>query len=399
MMTDPRLNFARPTARNPAPGAPPFSEEGLLALLAFVPTGCILFDSDFRIRFWNAVAERIFGYSQAEMSGLPPTKLISLDQAGGRFDLILKTTHPGETSTFDLESLSKDGSLRICRWQCTPLRIEEAGWAGYLAIVQDITAEKKADEKTHRQLDRIRALRSIDTAISGSLDIRSTLNVVLQQAQSQLKMNAAIILVYDSPSGMLKFACGRGLRTDVLQSTSLRIGEGYAGQAALRKQAIKVPDLQRSQKEFPHLPRFQKEGFESYYCVPLVAKGEIKGVMESFHRAPFHPDAEWLDFFETLGGQAAIAIENAALFNDLQRSNMELMLAYDTTLEGWSKALDLRDRDTEGHTQRVVQMTERLAAAVNISQTERIHIHRGAILHDIGKMGIPDNILLKEGTL
>jgi HD-GYP domain-containing protein (c-di-GMP phosphodiesterase class II) len=83
----------------------------------------------------------------------------------------------------------------------------------------------------------------------------------------------------------------------------------------------------------------------------------------------------------------------------LHRTNVELSLAYDTTLEGWSKALDLRDRETEGHTQRVVDTTLRIAQSMGIKDEELTHIRRGALLHDIGKMGIPDSILLKPGPL
>jgi putative nucleotidyltransferase with HDIG domain len=87
------------------------------------------------------------------------------------------------------------------------------------------------------------------------------------------------------------------------------------------------------------------------------------------------------------------------LFDDLQRSNNNLITAYDATLEGWSRALDLRDQDTEGHTLRVTVMTENLARALGVSNEDLIDIHRGALLHDIGKIGIPDNILLKPGSL
>jgi putative nucleotidyltransferase with HDIG domain len=87
------------------------------------------------------------------------------------------------------------------------------------------------------------------------------------------------------------------------------------------------------------------------------------------------------------------------LFNGLQRSNSELGLAYDATLEGWSRALDLRDKETEGHTQRVTEMTLRLANAMNLDATDMTHLRRGALLHDIGKLGVPDRILLKPGPL
>lgn len=118
-----------------------------------------------------------------------------------------------------------------------------------------------------------------------------------------------------------------------------------------------------------------------------------------FHRAPLNPDQEWLDYLETLAGQAALAVENVGLFDELQRSNAELTQAYDATIEGWSRALDLRDRETEGHSRRVTDMTLALAEAMGLSAEALVHIRRGALLHDIGKMGVPDAILLKPGPL
>jgi putative nucleotidyltransferase with HDIG domain len=106
-----------------------------------------------------------------------------------------------------------------------------------------------------------------------------------------------------------------------------------------------------------------------------------------------------MDFLESLSGQAALAIDNASLFDSLQRSNLELGMAYETTLEGWSAALDLRDKETEGHTLRVTELTLKLAESMGLSEMERVHIRRGALLHDIGKMGIPDRILLKPDSL
>lgn len=137
----------------------------------------------------------------------------------------------------------------------------------------------------------------------------------------------------------------------------------------------------------------------SYIGVPLIAKGDIQGVLEIFHRTRIEPDEEWLEFLNALATQAAIAIDSAMLYSDLQRSNTELMLAYDATIQGWSQALDLRDRETHGHTERVAEMTVRLARAVGIAEPAIVHIRRGALLHDIGKMGVPDAILLKPDKL
>jgi putative nucleotidyltransferase with HDIG domain len=125
----------------------------------------------------------------------------------------------------------------------------------------------------------------------------------------------------------------------------------------------------------------------------------VKGVLELMHRSPFVLDREQEDFLESLVSQAAIAIYNAALFEEIQRSNIDLLLAYDATLEGWARALDLRDRVTERHTERVSEMTVAIARELGVPEEEIVHIRRGALLHDLGKIGIPDDILRKEGPL
>jgi cyclic di-GMP phosphodiesterase len=83
----------------------------------------------------------------------------------------------------------------------------------------------------------------------------------------------------------------------------------------------------------------------------------------------------------------------------LERAHARLLEAYDATIEGWSRAMDLRDKETEGHTQRVTKLTLELARQSAFSETELRHIRWGALLHDIGKMGVPDHILLKPGQL
>ena len=108
---------------------------------------------------------------------------------------------------------------------------------------------------------------------------------------------------------------------------------------------------------------------------------------------------DWLDFLQALAGQAAIAIDNAMLFEGMRKANMDLRMAYDATIEGWAMALEYRDKETEGHSRRVVKLTERLAQEMGVEGADLVNIRRGAVLHDIGKMGIPDHILLKQGPL
>jgi putative nucleotidyltransferase with HDIG domain len=106
-----------------------------------------------------------------------------------------------------------------------------------------------------------------------------------------------------------------------------------------------------------------------------------------------------LDYLTALATQAAIGMDNANLFGSLQRSNFELTHAYEATIEGWSRVLDLREHETERHTARVMDMTLKLAKIMGIPDEELVHIRRGALLHDIGKMGVPDSILLKNSSL
>ncbi|HYN88135.1 MAG TPA: HD domain-containing phosphohydrolase [Ardenticatenaceae bacterium] len=253
--------------------------------------------------------------------------------------------------------------------------------------------------QTERRLQRITALRSIDMAIEGSLDLRLSLGVVIEQVTSHLGVDAAAIFLLNPFSKMLEYAAGRGFRSSAITRSSLRLGEGFAGRVALERRRLCIADLRAAGQDFVRWPPLAREGFDAYFGVPLIVKGRVEGVLEVFHRTPLDPDPEWTEFLEILAGQAAIAIDNARLFEGLQRSNLELGLAYDATIEGWSRALDLRDKETEGHSRRVTEMTVHLARSMGMHEAELQAARWGALLHDIGKMGVPDHILLKPGKL
>jgi PAS domain S-box-containing protein len=267
-----------------------------------------------------------------------------------------------------------------------------------VVVVRDTTRHKQAEERMNAQLKRMASLRAIDLAISSSLDLHLALSVILSQVTAQLAVDAADILLIDSQN-MLEFTTGVGFRTEALQRTRVPIGQGFAGVVAAKREVVSIPDLRQGKAGFMKSEKFLEEGFRSYFGAPLVSKGRVRGVLEIFHRREISPDGDWLDFMEALAGEAAIAVENATLFKELQRTNLELTLAYDTTIEGWSRALDLRDRDTEGHTQRVTYAAVKLARRLGLDESEVIQIRRGAMLHDIGKMAIPDSILFKAEPL
>ena len=263
----------------------------------------------------------------------------------------------------------------------------------------DITGRKNAEERIKRQLEQLTALNEIDRMIASGFDLHLSLASIVDRVISQQKVDAADILLMNPDMNILEFGAGQGFRISGIEKSSISLGQGYAGRAALERQTIHISDL-RTQVDNPVLQKAMAgDNFVSYYAVPLIAKGKVKGVLEVFHRSPLDPDFDWLNFLNTLAGQAAIAIDSASLFENLQVSNMELILAYDATIEGWSRALDLRDKETEGHTLRVTDMAVKLATAFGMNNEALAQIRRGALLHDIGKMGVLDGILLKPGEL
>jgi PAS domain S-box-containing protein len=277
---------------------------------------------------------------------------------------------------------------------CAPYYDEQGHLSGSVHIVKDITKHRRAEEMLQHQINNMKALTDIGIAISGSLDLRVTLNVVLEKLIAQLAVDAADVLLLDQDKLHLKYSAGLGFRTVAITNTRVRMGRGHVGRAILERQTLIIPSLAEN------LTRALKgEGFESYIAVPLIAQGEVKGALEIFNRTPLNPTSEWLGFLELLAGQAAIAIDNAAMFDSLQRANEELTISYDVTLEGWGRTLEFRDADTKGHTERVTEMTLRLARLMGVEEHGLVHVRRGAMLHDIGKINIPDSILLKPGPL
>jgi PAS domain S-box-containing protein len=340
-----------------------------------------------------------------DLLGLPHEKIIGMHQ---------NEIHPAEDAEkcarVMKDSLQSDGVVAadICVFHRSGKKIpvevsvtvvERGGKRIIQSFFRDITKRKHAEDLAKERLQRLTALHAIDMIISSSLDIRVTLSEFIDLVIAQLRVDAADVLLLNPHTQTLEFAANRGFRSDEIKRSRLRMGEGIAGLAALEHRSINIPDLRDPSSGFPRVPLFEREGFITYAAVPLMAKGHITGVLEVLHRSPLALDTEWLNFLEALAAQAAIAIDNATLFNELQRSAIEVTVAYDATLEGWARALDLRNRATERHTERVAEMTMRLARSMGVSERELVNIRRGALLHDIGKIAIPDSILLKPGPL
>jgi len=353
---------------------------------------------DERIAYANPAAARYFGRTVEAVQGKPLREVFPAPVYGRHAHHIQSVFGTGGAVSFEGSIPAADGA----RWfdtLLTPIANPAGETDAVLGVAREITQRKRDEGQIALQVQRAGALRTIDRAITASLDLPFTLDVVLTHVTEALGVDAACILLLAPHAPTLEYAAGKGFRTRAATRTSIRLGDGYAGRAALERKVVALKDV--SEVKGPVIPfsLLEKEAFAAYYAVPLVAKGDVKGVLEIFHRSPLDPDAEWLQFLDTVATDAAIAIDNAALFDDLQRLNRELVLAYDATLEGWGRALELRDEETEGHTERVTGLTVRLARAMKVPETDLVHIRRGSFLHDIGKIGIPDRVLFKTEPL
>lgn len=377
-----------------------------VGLIEHLPIGVLILAPDTRVMFSNPAASKLLGLSRDQMlgkhAGDPVWRFIRND--GTRLPLVefpvnqvIATVQLLKDFVLGVEKGS--GAYTWLLVNAFPEFDREQKLQQVVVTFADITDRKSGEERIQRQLEYLTALSDIDRAISSGFDLRLNLITIITQVIAQLRVDAADVMIFNPVSQILEYSEGRGFRNKTVARKNLRLGECYAGRAALERRTVHIAGLTEDYDNFLNGPNLAGEGFVSYYGVPLIAKGQIQGVMEVFLRSHLAQDKEWHDFFKTLADQAAIAIDNATLFEKLQRSNAELALAYDSTIEGWSRALDLRDKETEGHTQRVTDITVKLAESFGLSGMELVHIRWGALLHDIGKMGIPDEILLKPDSL
>jgi PAS domain S-box-containing protein/putative nucleotidyltransferase with HDIG domain len=381
------------TARKDAEEALRNSETKLRSLFAAMLDVIIVYDADGR---YLEIAPTNFSNLYRplnEMLGRTVTELFPSDQASFFLDKIRHTLKTGQLTNAEY-SLSIEGQVRWFSASVSPLSSNSVIW-----VAHDVTLRKAAEQQIQRQFAHLTALSAIDRVIASNFDLRVSLSEILTHVTMELGVDAADILILNSTSQVLEYGAERGFRTQAVRKANVRLGESHAGRVALERQLIQIPDLRNEPDNLLLTTLLAGEDFVCYYGVPLITRGQVKGVLEVFHRAAFEPDVEWFDFLNTLAGQAAIAIENATLFENLQRSNLDLTLAYDATIEGWSAALDLRDKETEGHSQRVTKMAVKLARTLGLSEAELVQVRWGALLHDIGKMGVPDEILHKPGSL
>ena len=281
-------------------------------------------------------------------------------------------------------------------------------------VIQDITwvsqsladLEQNIGDQLNVRQSQLGALMGVGRAINSSLGQQQVLEAVMDAVVKLMGAERGFLMMLDQSDGKLKFEIARGMSNVNLGADEFKLSMTIARRVAETGEVIITTNAQED-------PRFANQmsvaayRLRSILCVPLKIKNKLIGVIyvdNKVHTGIFgEGDRKLISAF---ADQAAVAIDNARLFENLKSTNfdlevakVELEIAYESTLKGWVDALDLRDKETKGHTERVTTLTERLARDMGLQSDELVHIRHGALLHDIGKMAIPDEILLKKGKL
>lgn len=250
----------------------------------------------------------------------------------------------------------------------------------------------KSEQRRHQETEK---LRQAATAVASSLNLKEVLGLLLDALKDVVPFDSASIIMPEGENFRIVAAQGLPDQHQML-NTAYPANNQLLRHVLTSGQPLILKDAQLDD-------RFQKWHTSNYIhgwmAVPMIARGQTIGfiTLDSFAPGAFNPgDAELAQSF---AHQASIAIENTRLFENLQKTNFELSQAYDTTLEGWGKALELRDKETQGHTLRVTNLTIKLARRMGYNIEQLIQLRRGVLVHDIGKMGVPDQILHKKGPL
>ncbi len=377
-------------------------EKDIIALfLQHFPGPAFIRDTEGQFLYVNPAWERALQKPIQEVQGkkledLWPPEIAQRFRTNDEFVL------QNQQALFTTEEVPERDRVRYRHIVRFPLPLSE-GDVAVGGIAWDAEPYRRLEEKVEQQIRHLEALRAIDLAITSSLDLKVMSAIFLDHVASQLGVSSTCLLLFDPQSLTLKLVAHRGFKTpEEAYSLELPISQGITGRIFQEQRTFLIARLTSRERELFH-PIYQKmiegEGFRFYAGTPLVAKGEVKGVLEVYDRTEKQVNRDWIVFFETLASQGAIGVDNTQMYQLLKKAHQDLFLAYEITLEAWGRLLEARDLETKGHTQRVTELTVRLAREIGIKSEEIPHLRRGALLHDIGKIGIPDAILLKPGEL
>ncbi len=252
-------------------------------------------------------------------------------------------------------------------------------------------------EGLRQRFKELEILADTSSALRKAQAYNDILPILLAKAVEGLKSDAGVLLLLENNA--LKFAATYG-ETNVKTGDTCPQDAGMMWQALESGKPLFIPDVTQIEELHKSAVCHALMGDAlSCACVPLQTTASAIGVVYLNWKKKTFLSADESRLLESIAEIAANAIQRSALHKQTTQQALDLTLAYDATIEGWTRVLDLRDRETEGHTQRVTSMALQLARAMGIEGSEIEHFRRGALLHDIGKMAIPDIILHKPAAL
>jgi HD-GYP domain-containing protein (c-di-GMP phosphodiesterase class II) len=274
------------------------------------------------------------------------------------------------------------------------------------AVVQDLSnltnslqlLQSKVSENLNTSQRQVQALVSVGRAVNSTNSLEAVLDKVMDSVIALMRAERGLLLLRDE-FGKFQVEAARGMDHVKLNENISSVSQTIVRRVAETGESVLTTNAQEDPR-FENQKSVVEQNLRSILCAPLKLKEETIGVIfvdSRVHSGLFQKND--LDMLSAFADQAAVAIDNARMFGKLQKANAELKDAYEATLKGWALTLELRDKETEGHTQRVTSLTKTLAKKLGINGQELEHIERGALLHDIGKLAIPDDILLKPGGL
>jgi len=250
-------------------------------------------------------------------------------------------------------------------------------------------------EETRRRLAELEIIQTIASALRIAQSPDEVFPIVLDQLINLLDMDSALVDLIDPSSGEIVSVMARGLWTPYV---GLRTPDTVGGSG--RVIATGIPYVTTTAKADGLVARPDMlAGVDDVACIPIVAQRQPIGTLWVGRHSHRPLTGEEVNLLSALGEMVGNTIQRMKLHEQTVNQAEEIALAYDLTLEGWAKALELRDKETEGHSRRVSDLTLQMAMQFNIAEHELTHIRRGVLLHDIGKMGVPDQILKKAGPL
>ncbi len=243
------------------------------------------------------------------------------------------------------------------------------------------------------EVKRIKDLIETSILLSSTLDLDELLKIIMEKAKEILSAEASSIFQIDSKENELYFRVATGEKSKIAKSIRVPMGKGVVGWAAEHMQTVCVPDVKKDKRFYGTVDKKTKFKTQSIIAVPLITKHGVIGVAEVLNKKDDEKFTENdIKIFESLARQSAVAIENARLYNDLGELTRQSISSIVT-------AVEKRDEYTSGHTERVTRISLIIGRKMRLDHETMNTLELAALLHDVGKIGIPDRILLKPGKL